>query len=128
MDWNVIYEERYHLTRQAFFEHVENTKGPHLITTSMLAQLYYIKMSIGFSEKYVPWKDVIGMFDPIYRMLVKELCPFQVDIPGDVVEQIEKIDDNRDYIYAYCSNIFKPSSRFVCISNETIAVMLKLAE
>ena len=136
MDWNVTYEERYHLTRQAFLEHIETAEGPHLITRGTLARLYYTKEygdipptnGRTFRDITAPVSDVIEMFDPIFRKLVIELCPFTLEYVGDIEERIAEIDDNSDYIYAYCSMLLLPSSQFVRISNETIAVMLKIAE
>jgi hypothetical protein len=114
-------DERYDALRQAFLEYTQDREGPYRISIAQLGLLHR-------QTKLPDTEDMVLKLMPIFRRMVGELCPIQLVIPEaiNIVELIETLDVNTNYIYAAGYNLNDMKTRVLCLSSDAIAVMIRL--
>lgn len=120
-------EETYQEIREKFIKHMEVSPPPYQIHLTLAYNLFKMTRD----SLYDPMNTAYEIKD----RLVAEFCPYLVQISEQFdIEKLEKIDDNRNFIYSIERQWFAPDvngnnigSYFLRISNETIPALLRLA-
>lgn len=105
---------------------METEDGPHRLTIKTLANAYITEQAK--NDQIHPIELNKTTMTPIWREMVHELCPYQLQIPENfaILESINEVDDNKDFIYASSRSLGNHSMRLLNISHPTLASMLRI--
>jgi hypothetical protein len=123
---NILKE--YDVMKEVFSLWMKENKGPFLLDVNTLAHAYIREQAK--NDNLPPVSLTKLVMEDIWRKMVYEMCPYQMEISDgiNIVESIQEVDDNLNYIYSVSRMLADRKIRLLNISHPSIAVMLRIKD
>jgi hypothetical protein len=116
----------YEYMKMIFQKYMQIKDGPFRLDVKTLANAYILEQAR--NDDIQPIKLDKPTMTPIWREMVHELCPYQLQIPEDfkILPSINEVDDNKNFIYTSSRSLSDHSMRLLNVSHPTIVSMLRI--
>jgi hypothetical protein len=122
------YEKEYEVMKKVFHHWMKENKGPYRLDVETLAHAYIREKAKNDDLPHVSLTKLV--MEDVWRKMVYEICPYQMQVSDriNIVESIQEVDDNLNYIYSSSRSLADRKIRLLNVSHPSIAAMLRIKD